>query len=338
MPELIEEPPALATQTRAQPTSATNELMSGRTIGLILSAAILFTLLTLESRTFLSAYTMSILSRQIGLFTLIALAQAFCLIVGGMNLSVGSIGSLSAVALGICMQYPASTNPWVAVPIAILIGSAAGLINGLLIVWLKIDSFIVTLSMMFVFDGLATGISHGYPYSLPPWFTDVGQKNLLGVPYIFWIVAIVLTGIAYMFRNTVFGRRLLATGGNADAARLSGINTNKMIVWANLLSGLFAGLASVLACARNGNAAADTGADWLLTSFAVAIIGGTGLQGGSVSALGLLMGGTIFMLIKYGLVVVKIDDNYSKTFLGTLILLAIIVDRIREVAKGGKRA
>jgi ribose transport system permease protein len=134
-----------------------------------------------------------------------------------------------------------------------------------------------------------------------------------------------------MYRNTVFGRRMLATGGNAAAARLSGIATDRMVVSAHVLSGAFAALAAILWASKLGSAAPETGDDWLIISFAVAIIGGTGLNGGIISALGILMGSAIFMLIKHGLVEVKANPYYANSFLGLLILLAIVVDRVREI-------
>jgi ribose transport system permease protein len=131
---------------------------------------------------------------------------------------------------------------------------------------------------------------------------------------------------------------MLATGGNAGAARLSGINTAGMVVWAHVLSGAFAALAAVLWASKLGSAAPETGDDWLIVSFAVAIIGGTGLNGGVISALGVFMGSAIFMLIKHGLVEVKANPYYANSFLGLLILLAIVVDRVREICSDRQKA
>ena len=115
-----------------------------------------------------------------------------------------------------------------------------------------------------------------------------------------------------------------------ETARLSGINTDAMIVWANSISGGLAALAAILWSSKLGSAAPETGDNWLIISFAVAIIGGTGLAGGVISTAGLLMGATIFMLIKYALVELRTNDYYANSFLGGLILLAIVVDRLRE--------
>lgn len=310
-------------------------LLSGRSLGLVVSAAVLFATLAIASQSFLTAYTQSVISRQVAFFALIALAQAACLVVGGMNLSVGAIGSITTVVLGLCMER-AGLPGLGAVPIALLAGAAIGWLNGTLITRLKVDSFIITLSMMFVCMGLRSGISGGAPYRLPESFTYMGQADVLGVPWIALVAAAVLFAFASMLKGTRFGRSLLATGGNRSAAWLSGIDTDRVIVRANLLSGLIAALAAVLWASKLGSAAPETGDGWLIVSFAVAIIGGTGLSGGVMSAFGIAMGATVFMLIKHGLVEVKANDYYANSFLGGLILLAIVADRVREGA-GRKR-
>jgi ribose transport system permease protein len=306
------------------------ERISGRTLGLIISTASLFAVLALISQSFISGYTMFVVSRQMAFYVLVALSQAFCLVVGQMNLAVGAIGSITTIVLGLGLEtwgLPA----WLAVTLALGVGLLAGALNGMLITRLKIDSFIVTLSMMFIFMGLRSGISGGSPYKVPESFSFIGQKTIFGVPYVFLLVVLLLGLVGFMFRNTIFGRRLLATGGNAAAARLSGIATDRMVVWAHVLSGAFAALAAVLWASKLGSAAPETGDDWLIISFAVAIIGGTGLSGGVISALGIFMGSAIFMLIKHGLVEVKANPYYANSFLGLLILLAIVVDRVREL-------
>ena len=310
----------------------TREFLSGRTIGLMISTAILVCVLGIQSpHSFITKYTMFLNSRQIGLAALIALSQAVCLTVGGMNLSVGGIGSITTVVLGLSLQSW-GLHPVLAVPIALSVGVAAGALNGMIITRFKIDSFIVTLSMMFVYMGLRSGISGGSPYEVSDSFGLIGRGNVFGISYVFLVVGAVLVSAGYMYRCTIFGRHMLATGGNADAARLSGINTDRTIFRANMLSGFFASLAAVLYASRNLSAAPETGDAWLIISFAVAIIGGTGLKGGVVSALGIFMGATIFTLIEHGLVQFKqVPPAYMRSFLGGLILLAVMVDRAREI-------
>ncbi len=154
-----------------------------------------------------------------------------------------------------------------------------------------------------------------------------------GGGWIYWMVVItvgLVAIISYMYGQTVLGRRLLATGSNSDAARLSGINTGRMVIIAHVLSGLFAVIAAILYASWQGNAAPQTGDNWLIISFAVAILGGTGLKGSLISPVGILTGAIIYKLIEHSLLLINIDPNYSNVPLGALILLAVIVDRLRE--------
>jgi ribose transport system permease protein len=311
--------------------------VSGRTLGLIAFAGALMIVMAIVSPGFLTSQTFFSQSRYVAFYVLVALAQAVCLAAGDLNLAVGAVGSLTTVMLGLLFQS-AHLSAWVAVPVALLIGPLTGILHGWAITRLKIDAFIVTLSMMFVYMGLRSGISGGASYTIPTTFWWLGQGDIGGwLPYGLLVVLAVLWFVAFLYRHTVLGRRLLATGSNADAARLSGINTRRMTVIAHVMSGTFSALAAVLWASWSGNAAPQTGDDWLVISFAVAIIGGTGLRGSLISPLGILVGAVIFKLIQHSLVILKVNDNYSNTLLGGLILLAIVVDRAREQMETAKR-
>ncbi|PTY07470.1 ABC transporter permease [Opitutaceae bacterium EW11] len=304
--------------------------VSGRTLGLILFAGVLMIVMSLISPGFLSAQTFFSQSRYVAFYVLVALAQAVCLAAGDLNLAVGAVGSLATVALGLSMTS-LGLPPMAAAFAALALGPLTGWFQGWIITRLRIDAFIVTLSMMFVYLGLRSGVSGGNSYPMPPSFWWLGQGSIGGwLPYMALLVLGVLWIVSFVYRRTVFGRRLLATGSNPEAARLSGIDTRRMIVAAHVLSGTFSALAAVLWASWSGNAAPQTGDDWLVISYAVSIIGGTGLKGNLISPLGILMGAIIFKLIQHCLVILRINDNFSNTLLGALILLAIVVDRARE--------
>jgi len=311
--------------------SILTNLVRNKDAGIIFSAALLFCGFSLSSDSFLSAYNLFNISRIIAFSVFVALAQALVLVGGGMNLSVGAIGGLATIATGYCIQVMGLPG-WIAASIAVVIGILAGCINGLVITRLKINSFITTLATLFVFTGLVHGFSEGYAYTdIPREFTFLGRQKLLGLSNLFWVMIGALLLMHYMFRHTVFGRCLLATGGNLEAARLSGIDTDRMILISHVLSGGIGALAAVLWVSRMGSAQPATGKDWLITSFAVAIVGGTGLAGGSISALGLLMGAIIIVLIKNGLVMLEANVYYEQAFLGSIILLAVVVSRLRDI-------
>ena len=307
------------------------KLVRNKDAGIVFSALLLFIGFSLSSGSFLSAYNLFNISRIIAFSAFVALAQAVVLVAGGMNLSVGAIGGLATITTGYCIQILGLPG-WLSALVALGIGGIAGLVNGIIITRLKINSFITTLATLFVFTGLVYGFSEGYAYTeIPRSFTFLGRQKLLGLSNLFWVMVVVLLVIHYLFRHTVMGRRLLATGGSPEAARLSGIDTDRMVLLSHVLSGGLAALAAVLWVSRMGSAQPATGKDWLITSFAVAIVGGTGLAGGSISALGLLMGAVIIVLIKNGLVMLEANVYYEQAFLGSIILLAVVVSRIRDI-------
>ena len=151
-------------------------------------------------------------------------------------------GTREAAATQVVETFGASRR-WLAALVALGIGVLAGLVNGMIITRLKINSFITTLATLFVFTGLVHDFSEGYAYTnIPREFTFLGRQKFLGLSNLFWVMGLALLAIHYMFRHTVFGRRLLATGGNLEAARLSGIDTDCMILKSHLLSGALAAL------------------------------------------------------------------------------------------------
>ena len=275
------------------------------------------------SGNFLSPYNIYTLTRMAALYMFVALAQSMVILVGGMNLSLGYIGGMAVVTVGYCMQNLNWSAP-MAVLAAIVVGLVAGLFNGLVITRLRINSFIVTLATSFIYQGLITGISEGFPYTqLSANFTWLGRGRLFGLPLMLYFAAIVLVLIWYVFRYTMTGRRLLATGGNEVAARMAAVNTDHCVVIANVLSGLFAAIAGICAVSMNGSAQPTTGSDWMIYSFAVSVIGGTALTGGVIQPLGIFIAAHLIVMIKNGLVMVNANIYFEQTYLGLILLLAV---------------
>lgn len=261
----------------------------------------------------------------------IAMAQAFVMIVGGMNLSIGGIGGISAISAGFCMSV-LHINPLLAFAISCAISILCGLLNGLLITRLKINAFIVTLATSFIFSGLVKGLTGGFPFAdIPQSFTWIAKNDLAGIiPIIFLIMIVSLIFFQVFFKKSVLGRELLATGGSLETAKMSGINTDRIIVQANMLSGLMAGFAGLFTVARMAAASPLIGDDWMITSFAVAVIGGTALTGGKISMIGILAASILITIIKNGLVMLQANVYYLNSFLGAIIIAAVILEVFRE--------
>ncbi len=308
-----------------------DNLRSKSEVGTIGAALVLFLGFTFLTDSFFTAYNLFNVGRNLSVYVFIALGQAIVMVVGGMNLSLGAIGGLATITAGMLMQN-LSWDPVSASAAAIAVGIFTGWINGFVITKTKLNSFIVTLATSFIFTGLVMGISKGYPMTkLPESFNILGQGNFLGVPNLVLLLVVTLLIVWYFFRFTVTGRHLLATGGNLSAARLSGIKTDKMIVLANMLSGAFAAITALLWISRMASAQPATGGNWMIISFAVAVIGGTSLTGGSISAVGLFFGGLIMVLIKNGLILMQVDTYFEQTFLGMIILLAVLLGQTKEL-------
>ena len=301
------------------------------------AAIVLFIVFSLTSKSFLTPYNVFNLSRNLSFNVVIALSQATALVVGGLNLSVGAIGGLATITAGHILMNTGLPGA-VAVIAALAVGVVCGFINGVLITKMKLNSFIVTLATSFIFTGLVYGISRGYPYTdIPKTFTFVGRGKFLFFPVIFWVMIITLIWVWYFYRNTITGRRILSTGSNEEASKLSGIKTDRMIIVSNILNGIFAALAGILYVSRMGSAQPATGQNWLVISFAVAIIGGTGLRGGSISALGIFAGGLIMVFIKNGLIMLEANVYFEQAFLGLIILLAVSLEPIQMLIRAGRR-
>lgn len=301
----------------------------------ILAAAIAgFIALALLSPAFLSEFNQFVLLRSLCITLLVAYAQMVTLGVGQLNLSVGAIGGLVAIIAGGLMD--AQGMPViVAVPIAVLIGGAAGFLNGWLTVRTGINGFIITLATGSAFTGINLGITKAIPfYDLPPAFVAFGIGRAGILPYLLIVPLIVTVVMLVFFRRTIPGRQLLAVGGNEHAAELSGISLTRTIIIAHTLSGLLAATAAILAVAQLGSAQPTIGASWLIISFAAPIIGGASLQGGHVSVVGTFIAVVLLALIQNGLVLINVDPYWVQFLLGALILGAVWINRLRAVHTG----
>jgi len=286
---------------------------------------------SLVSTRFLTEYNIYVMLRSACVSLLVAFAQMIVLAVGQMNLAVGALGGLVAVLFGAMLQV-LGMPPLLAIPLALLIGIAGGLINGVLTTRTGINGFIITLASGSAFTGINLGITEGRAFhDIPAALVAFGDSRLGFIPSLLWpplIVAALLWVFLYRVKQ---GRRLLATGGNPHAADLSGISTGAMVVLAHAISGGLAGLAAVLAVSQLGTAQPDIGNGWLLVSFAGPIIGGTALSGGYVSIPGAMLAVLVIALIQNGLVLAKVDPYWVQFALGVLVLITVGLNRWRAL-------
>lgn len=286
--------------------------------------------LSVLSPAFLTEYNLYVLLRSFCVALLVALAQMLTLAVGQINLSVGALGGLVAISVGGLMEkfgLPIA----VSVIAGLFIGALGGFINGMITERSRIDGFIITLATASAFTGINYGLTESIPfYKMPPAFVAFGTERILAVPYLLIPPVIVALVLAFFLARTVPGRWLLAVGGNAHAAELSGIPRSAIIVLAHTLSGLLSAIGGVLAVAQLGSAQPSIGSNWLLISFAAPIIGGAALTGGHVSVAATALAVVLVVLIQNGMVLAQVDPYWVEFLLGALILAAVGINRLRS--------
>jgi ribose transport system permease protein len=289
---------------------------------------------------FLSPLNIQVLLLAITVNMLIAFSQMIIIAIGQMNLAVGAIGGLVAISFAGMMQVW-GLPPVLAAFLAALIGLGAGVINGVFIAATGISAFVITLATLSVFKGINLAITKAQPfYGVPQIVKDFGNTTFLGpLPWLVIPAAIVFVLIWYLLNRLPLGRFILAVGGNAHSAELSGISVSRTVVTAHAISGLLAGLAGIALVARLEIGQPTIGDDWLILSFAAPVIGGAVLAGGHVSSFATLLGVIIVAMITQALVLFHIDPFLVQVVLGALILWAVGMNRWREVrvARGLKR-
>ncbi|MDE3176460.1 MAG: ABC transporter permease [Pseudomonadota bacterium] len=288
--------------------------------------------ITLFNPSFLSPFNIQVLLLATSVNVVIAMSQMVIIAIGQMNLAIGAIGGLAAISFAGLMQVW-SVPPLLAAAAALGLGVTAGLINGALIAGTGISAFIITLASLSIFKGADLGVTRAQPfYNIPATVKAFGNATMLGpIPWLALPAALVVLGMWRLLNRQKVGRYILAVGGNASAAELSGVSIARTILWAHAISGFLAALAGVMLVARLQIGQPSIGDDWLILSFAAPVIGGAALAGGYVSVFGTFFGVVIVAIITQALVIFRIDPFFVQVVLGLLILWAVGLNRLREV-------
>lgn len=296
----------------------------------LLALCTLFSVLPQTSSSFLTSKNIFNILRQISINMLIACAMTMVIILGGIDLSVGSIIALSGViAAGCVSRYNLSI--FIALIAGILVGVLIGIFNGLLISKTTIPSFIVTLATMNIARGLAKVYTGGSPVRVvtKEWqFIGGGYIGVIPVPVIIMIVVIIISSI--LMSRTKLGRHIYAVGGNAQAAKFSGIKVERVRFIVHVYTGIMAGLAGIILASRmySGQPTAGEGAE--MDAIAAVVVGGTSMSGGSGKIGGTIIGALIIGVLNNGLNLMNVNSFWQDVVKGVVILLAVFVDYMRN--------
>jgi ribose transport system permease protein len=287
---------------------------------------------------FLTSFNVYVILSDAAILFVIGAAQLVVLSVREFNLAVGGIGALAGIALGWALS--GSGVPLVvAILLCLAVGAACGWLNGIIVSTSKVNGFIVTLATGGVFSGIAVGATESRPYTVfPDALATFGQGRWGFVPYLLLCAIAVAILMAVLYRWARLGRSFLAVGGNPEAAELSGLKPGRAAVWAHTLSGLLAAVAGLMVVAKVQSARPTSGADWLIESFVVAIIGGTSLLGGVVSIAGALVAALVLAVIHDGLIVSDVNEYWVTAINGLVIFAAVLLGgaQLKRRFRGGR--
>ncbi len=287
-----------------------------------------FFAVALSDRGFLTIDNMMTIVRQTTPVTIMAVGMTFALCAGQIDLSVGATVALAALVTAVVMR---EVGMAVAVPVGLLVGAAIGVVNGLLTVTLRIPSLLVTLGTMGVITGLArvTTNLEAVPILSETYVTIFGSGSIGSISVLFlWTLAALVIGHLAL-NHTAFGRRVLATGGDEQAARAAGINTVRVTIGVFVVAGVTAALAGMLYAGRLHGARYTLGEADLLTVIAAVVIGGTSLFGGKGSVVGAVVGSWLLGMLNNGLILMGFSVSEQMIARGLILILAVAIS-LRE--------
>ena len=288
----------------------------------------LIVIFAIASPVFLTPENFANIGRQTTLVSIMAVGMSLVIISGEFDLSVGSVMALAGVVAALAMQK--FGDVWlVGAVVALATGAAVGLINGLLTTMLSIPSFLVTLGSLSIARGLALVATGTRPVNIldESYYAIFGEGQLLGIPApIIWTIVVAIAGIVLLHYST-FGRQIFATGGNATAARYTGIDTRRVKTLCLIIAGALAGLAALVLTARSHAARPDAGAGIELDVIAAVILGGAALAGGRGTIIGALIGSLMIGVLNNGLNLVGVDPSLQLAVKGLIIWFAVALGR-----------
>ena len=295
-----------------------------------LGLALLIAVVSLLNPAFLSPKNIMNILRQTSVNAVIAAGMTFVILIGGIDLSVGSILGISGA---VCASILVSGHGVaIAVLAALIVGAVVGFLNGFVIAKGKLQPFIATLATMTVLKGLTLVFTNGNPITLGSndlamAFGNIGGGTIFGIPTPAIIMILVFMVCYYILHNTKMGRYTYALGSNEEATKLSGLNTDKIKIWVYTISGILSAVAGIIITSRLYSAQPTAGSGYELDAIAAVVLGGTSLNGGKGKITGTIIGALIIGVLSNALNILDVSSYYQTMVKGAVILLAVLLDR-----------
>jgi len=286
---------------------------------------------------FITLFNLQSLLRDIAFIGMVAVAQSLLLLIGELDLSVGKVATLSGIFAGLLMTT-AKINPFLSLAIGLISGAVFGVINGLLVTKLRLNSMVTTIGMQAVYSGITLVITKGKAITgIPEQIFFLGKENIFSIPIPFIIALIVVIAIVIFVRKTKTGRYIYAIGNSRDAAKIIGIKVDSIRILLFGIVGFVSALAGILCVARLGSAQAAVGNNWPMNSIASCVIGGVLLTGGVGSPIGALIGSSIICIISNVIVLFGVNIYWQEAVSGFVVVLAIALPSILSIIREKKK-
>ncbi|MEX3013990.1 ABC transporter permease [Gymnodinialimonas hymeniacidonis] len=294
--------------------------------GPLVALLIIVAFVALTTPNFLEPQNFRNIALQVSILSIVAIGSTIVIITGGIDLSPGSMIAFLSMCLAVFIKNQ-GLDLWLAIPLTLLIGCGLGVVNGILVAYVGIPAFIVTLAGLSAFKGLALTLNGGTPaFSLSPQLGEIFYGTFLGLPLPFFYVIGAYFLFTIIMEHTRLGREIYAVGGNESAARLSGINVAKVRLIAFLFAGLCAAIGAVLLSARLNSGSPNYGSLIELQAIAAAVVGGASLAGGRGRVISTLIGALIIVVVQNGLNLNAVTTSMQSLTIGLIILIAVGLD------------
>ncbi len=322
--------------TQRQEMSALQAIMRTQPFWVFVAILTIGLVMTFVSDAFLTERNFFNITRNFAFFGIMALGMSAVICTAGIDLSVGSLMALSGIVLGLVMQ--AGWGIEFGFVACMLTAAGIGFVNGVLIAYLRLAPFVTTLGMLAIARSLAMVVSNNKMiYEFGPdqdLFEWIGGESMLGVPNVVWVLIVMTALFWWVWRYSTWGRWVLAIGGNPQAAKLSGIPVEKVVVSVYMVCSMCTGLAAFMFVGYTGSVTNGIGVAQELNVIAASVIGGANLMGGVVYAVGAPIGAALMELIRNSLLLAGIDSLWQQFFVGLFLIIAVLLEQIRN--RGGR--
>ena len=322
--------------TSRQELTAIGSMLRAQPFWVFIAILVIGLVMTFVSDAFLTERNLFNITRNLAYFGIMALGMSAVICTAGIDLSVGSLLGLCGINLALVLQ--AGWGLEIGLIACLLTAVAVGLVNGILIAYVRLAPFVVTLGMLAMARSIAMVVSNNkMVYEFGPdqdMFEWIGGGSLFGVPNVVWVLIVMTLIFMWVWRYTQWGRWVVAIGGNAQAAKLAGIPVERVIVSVYVVCSLCTGIAAFMFIGYTGSATNAMGTTYELNVIAATVIGGANLMGGVVYALGAPIGAALVELIRNSLLLGGIPALWQQFFVGLFLILAVLLEQVRN--RGGK--